>query len=190
MREMWRLRPIPGIRYQSRRPKQRSLHNSVGAAEKEGAASDGEAVESGAADASAGVEEQGGIIGQSMELATENEALALYYNPQTTEIAVKNKKDGTVWFSNPQDREEDSRASGLNKSMLSSQLLLNYSDRSETGKPQQYNSFDQSVKYKQFEYEKLDDGIRIIYTVGEKLSGVEQIPPYHWRGTVSIADSG
>ncbi|MDF2725349.1 MAG: hypothetical protein K0Q59_5026, partial [Paenibacillus sp.] len=101
-----------------------------------------------------------GMIGKSMELTAENEAMALYYNPQTTEIAVKNKKDGTIWFSNPQDREEDSKASGVNKSMLSSQLLVNFSDKEKTGQPQQYNSFDQSVKYGQFTQEKLDDGIR------------------------------
>jgi len=131
---------------------------------------------SGAAGVPTAMQQAAATIEQSMELATENSALALYYNPKTTEIAVKNKQDGSVWLSNPQDREEDSKASGINKSLLSSQLLLNFSDK--TGKPQQYNTFNQSVKYEQFEVEKLDDGIRIIYTVGEKLSGVEQIPPF------------
>ncbi|OBZ19375.1 hypothetical protein A8L34_07680 [Bacillus sp. FJAT-27264] len=112
----------------------------------------------------------------SMTLAAENEALALYYSPKTTEIAVSNKKDGTVWFSNPQDRDQDGKASGMNKSMLSSQLLLNFSDK--TGKPQQYNNFNQSVEYEQFEIEKLGDGLKILYTIGEKLRGVEQIPKF------------
>lgn len=88
---------------------------------------------------------------------------------------MKNKKDGSVWYSNPQDREEDPKASGYNKSMLSSQLMLSFSDSS--GKPQQYNNFNQSVQYEQFEYEKLKDGLKITYTVGEKLRGVEQVPP-------------
>jgi hypothetical protein len=113
---------------------------------------------------------------ESMTLAAENKALALYYSPKTTEIAVSNKKDGTVWFSNPQDRENDGKASGMNKSMLSSQLLLNFSDK--TGKPQQYNNFNQSVEYEQFEIEKLGDGLKILYTIGEKLRGVEQIPKF------------
>lgn len=113
---------------------------------------------------------------ESMTLAAETEALALYYNPKTTEIAVSHKKDGTLWFSNPQDRDKDSKASGINKSMLSSQLLLNFSDK--TGKPQQFNNFDQSVEYEQFEIEKLSDGLKILYTIGEKLRGVEQIPKF------------
>ncbi|WP_052350493.1 DUF5696 domain-containing protein [Paenibacillus gorillae] len=111
----------------------------------------------------------------NMELAVQNEYLALYYNRQTTEIAVKNKRDGSIWYSNPQDREQDNQASAFNKSMLSSQLLLSFSDNS--GKPQQFNNFNQSVKYEQYEYEKLSDGIKITYTVGEKVRGVEQIPP-------------
>ncbi|GGG53461.1 DUF5696 domain-containing protein [Paenibacillus radicis (ex Gao et al. 2016)] len=111
----------------------------------------------------------------NMELAAQNEFLALYYNRETTEIAVKNKRDGSVWYSNPQDREQDDQASAFNKSMLSSQLLLSFSDSS--GKPQQFNNFNQSVKYQQYDYEKLNDGIKITYTVGEKVRGVEQIPP-------------
>ncbi|GAE07687.1 hypothetical protein [Paenibacillus sp. JCM 10914] len=111
-----------------------------------------------------------------MDLAAENEFLALYFNPETTEIAVRIKKDGSVWFSNPQAREQDGKASGFNKAMLSSQLLLSYSDSS--GKPQQYNNFSQSVQYQQFVHEKLEDGIKITYTVGEKLRGVEQVPPF------------
>ncbi|OBZ17664.1 DUF5696 domain-containing protein [Bacillus sp. FJAT-26390] len=111
----------------------------------------------------------------AMEMVAENESLALYFDAKTTEIAVKNKRDGSFWHSNPQGREQDSKASGINKSMLSSQLLLHFSDAS--GKPQQYNSFSQSVQYNQFEYKKLNDGIQITYTIGEKLRGLEQIPP-------------
>jgi hypothetical protein len=110
-----------------------------------------------------------------MELVAENESLQLYFDAKTTEIAVKNKRDGSVWRSNPQDLEQDSKATSSTKSILSSQLLLNFSDAS--GKPQQYNSFSQSVKYNQYEYKKLNDGIQITYTIGEKLRGVEQVPP-------------
>ncbi len=112
----------------------------------------------------------------AMDLAAENEYLALYFDPETTEIALRNKRDGSAWYSNPPDREQDDKASGYSQSMLSSQLLLSFSDAS--GKPQQYNSFNHSVQYKQFEYEKLPDGIKITYTIGEKLRGIEQIPPY------------
>jgi hypothetical protein len=112
----------------------------------------------------------------TMELVAENEALALYFDAETTEIAVKNKKQGTTWYSNPKDREQDGKASGTNKSMLGSQLLIGYSDSS--GKPQQYDNFNQSIQYKQFEIQKLEDGIQITYTVGEKTQGVDQIPKY------------
>jgi len=111
-----------------------------------------------------------------MDPVAENDSLILFFDPLTTEMAVKNKVNGAVWYSNPKDREQDEQASGYSKSMLSSQLLLAFSDSS--GKPQQYNSYNHSVQYKQFEYEKLPDGLQVTYTIGEKLRGIEQIPPY------------
>ncbi|WP_054025183.1 DUF5696 domain-containing protein [Bacillus sp. FJAT-28004] len=117
-----------------------------------------------------------GADNESMELVAENESLALYFNHETTEIAVKNKKQGSTWYSNPQDREQDGKATGYNKSILGSQLQLSYSDSS--GKPQQYDNFNQSIQYKQFEIKKLEDGVQITYTIGEKTKGVDQIPKY------------
>lgn len=112
----------------------------------------------------------------SMELVAENESLALYFDEETTEIAVKNKKQGTTWYSNPMNREQDSKASGYNRTILGSQLLIQYSDSS--GKPQQYDNFNQSIQNKQYEIQKLDDGIQITYTVGEKTKGIDEIPQF------------
>lgn len=111
-----------------------------------------------------------------MKLAAENEELALYVDEETTEIAVKHKKQGTMWYSNPIHREQDNRASGYNKSILGSQLLLQYSD--STGKPQQYDNFNHSIQNKQYEIQRLDDGIQITYTVGMKTKGLDEIPPF------------
>lgn len=112
----------------------------------------------------------------AMELVAENEYLALYFNEETTEIAVLHKKQGTTWYSNPVDREQDQRAAGYNKSILGSQLLLQYSDPS--GKPQQYDNFNQSIQNRQFDVVQLDDGIQITYTVGMKTKGLDEIPPF------------
>ncbi|MDQ6418422.1 DUF5696 domain-containing protein [Paenibacillus sp. LHD-117] len=112
----------------------------------------------------------------AMKVAAENESLALYFNEETTEVAVKNKKLGTTWYSNPINREQDAKASGYNKSILGSQLLIQYSDSS--GKPQQYDNFNQSIKNKQYEIKELNDGIQITYTIGEKTKGLDEIPQF------------
>lgn len=50
----------------------------------------------------------------NLALYTENEKLALYYNDKTTEIAVQDKKSGDMWYSNPQNRNADPYAKGIN----------------------------------------------------------------------------
>ena len=63
-----------------------------------------------------------------MDLVAETAALALYYHPETTEVAVRDKRSDTVWYSNPSDRMEDGIASPFEKEVLSSQLTLTFRD--------------------------------------------------------------
>ncbi|HHX01535.1 MAG TPA: hypothetical protein GX739_02565, partial [Firmicutes bacterium] len=43
-------------------------------------------------------------VPDGFDLVSENEYLELYFNSQTTEIAVYDKLNDKTWFSNPQDR--------------------------------------------------------------------------------------
>lgn len=101
---------------------------------------------------------------EAMELITQNEFLMLYVKRETAEVAVKDKRDGYIWFSNPVDREKDPKASPLYKSELSSQLLVTYYN--EKGQLNTFNSYDDSVKKKQFKISSVDKGIKIVYQLG------------------------
>lgn len=50
-----------------------------------------------------------------MQLVAEDQGLALYYNEETTEIAVRDGKSGEIWYSNPKERDGDSLASAYEK---------------------------------------------------------------------------
>jgi hypothetical protein len=117
-------------------------------------------------------EEQSAL--SAMELAADNESLMLYMNRETAEIAVKDKRDGYIWFSNPVGRSDDPIASPLYKSELSSQVILSYYN--DKGQIYRFNSFDDSVKKKQFEMIKSDKGAKVVYRFGNVSTGIDIIP--------------
>ncbi|CAM4364365.1 DUF5696 domain-containing protein [Paenibacillus alkaliterrae] len=115
-------------------------------------------------------------LAEGMETAAENEFLILYVNPKTTEIAVKDKRSGAFWYSNPQDREDDSVATGYNKAKLNVQVEISYFD--SAGNSLKYDNYTHSVQNGQFVIGKVSDGLNIVYTLGEVKSDIDAIPKY------------
>ncbi|WP_409347172.1 DUF5696 domain-containing protein [Paenibacillus sp. MBLB4367] len=109
-----------------------------------------------------------------MELMAENGVLQLYMNKTTTEIAVADKRSGAIWYSNPQDRDKDKIAAAINKSNLSSQLIVSYFD--EKGHETVIDNYQESIARKQFEIVKTDKGVKVVYQIGNFQKGIELIP--------------
>lgn len=116
----------------------------------------------------------GGVPG--MDLIAETEALALYYHPDTTEVAVRDKRSDTVWYSNPPDRMEDGIASPFEKEVLSSQLTLTFRDG--IGTLETYPNYTWSVMNGNYTAEALDNGVRVTYTLGDVSLGIDALPKY------------
>ena len=95
----------------------------------------------------------------------ENESLELYFDEVETDIAVKEKSSGKVWFSNPVDIENDTVSSGYYQKLLKSQIVLTYIN--ESTQSSTMNNYTASIEEGQFEVEKLEDGIKITYMIGE-----------------------
>ncbi|WP_339303329.1 DUF5696 domain-containing protein [Paenibacillus sp. FSL R5-0519] len=109
-----------------------------------------------------------------MQLVAEDQGLALYYNEETTEIAVRDGKSGEVWYSNPKERAEDGLASAYEKEVLSSQL--NVSFRDSMGTLENFPNFSSSISNKQFTVDQIDQGIRVNYTLGDTSLGIDALP--------------
>lgn len=62
-----------------------------------------------------------------MELAAENDTLKLYADMETAEVAIVDKRNGQITYSNPQDADDDAIASTTNKNYLKSQSILDFS---------------------------------------------------------------
>ncbi|UVI30229.1 DUF5696 domain-containing protein [Paenibacillus spongiae] len=111
-----------------------------------------------------------------MKLAAESGSLALYYNPETTEVAVRDKRSDRAWFSNPASRQQDRKATPFEKENLSSQVTIQFRD--QLTKLTSYTNFAQSVDKKQFVAERIQDGIRVTYTLGDTSKGIDVLPKY------------
>lgn len=100
------------------------------------------------------------------ELVCESEYLKLYTNPANADIAVYDKRNGEITYSNPQDPDNDTVANTSNKNYLKSQFILAYYN--EDVKSGTYSSYADSVSAGRFYAEGIENGIRYVYQVGEQ----------------------
>lgn len=105
--------------------------------------------------------EEAVAVVSEMSKVAENQKLALYANPQSGEFYVEDKTDGRKWFSNPPDRENDEYAS-QDRTAVHSQLLVKVVDTT-TQQEQTINNYVRSVQKNTVDYEKTDDGFKIVY---------------------------
>ena len=103
------------------------------------------------------------------ETVEENDYLTLYFNKDTTEIAVKDKINDKMWFSNPQDRDTV-RAAVRNR--LNSQVVIYHGAGSGTEK----DSYKYSIQYDQFDYSLIDQGVRVNYQIVEEWRVEHYVP--------------
>lgn len=109
-----------------------------------------------------------------MSLVAKNDVLELYYDPETTEVAVSDLRTGQIWRSNPEGREQDALATGYFKELMSSQFSITFRD--DRGMLSTFINYADSIAREQFTAESIEDGIRITYTLGDMSVGIEALP--------------
>lgn len=118
--------------------------------------------------------EDGSADVPGMVLAAENDELKLYTDQETSEIAVYEKATGHITRSNPEDRDGDAVAAGVNKSLLNSTLDVIYYN--SAGNRASMNNYDMSIQYGQFEARALEKGIRYVYTLEDPSNSTGIVP--------------
>ncbi|MCM1558891.1 MAG: DUF5696 domain-containing protein [Butyrivibrio sp.] len=102
-------------------------------------------------------------------LVEENEYLKLYTDTATANVAVYDRRNGSITYANPLNADEDSVANKANINYLKSQFILQYYNADV--KSNNLDSYSQSVAKGQFSAESITNGIRYIYQVGDLAEG-------------------
>lgn len=113
---------------------------------------------------------------QGMVLAAENQYLRLYVEEETGNVALYDKRNGSTIFAVHPEMKNDPLASDLNKSLLQSQISLSYFTPLRL--QGRFNSYDHSVAMGQVRLESIDNGLRVIYTIGDISSPTGIVPVY------------
>lgn len=98
-------------------------------------------------------------------LAAENEVLKLYTQTKTGYVAIYDKRDGQITYSNPPDADKDETANKKNKGFLKSAFQLGYYNAKVT--TGSFDSFSGCVEKGLLKAESIKDGVRYLYTVGD-----------------------
>lgn len=109
-----------------------------------------------------------------MKGIADNGKLQLYIHDQTAEVAVLDKRSGAIWRSNPERRDADGIATGVNKDMLSAQTRIHFYN--SYGQMNAVNSYTDSVAHGQIALELIDQGIRVSYQFGKEERGIDDLP--------------
>lgn len=116
-----------------------------------------------------------GFVLPGFTKVAESDFLVLYVNYENTEIAVRDRDSGTVWYSNPPDRSRVERvARGANKDKLNALFTLGYYTPGD--RLIQINSYNDSVVYGQFSFELVPQGIKVNYLLGKEWEDDAYIP--------------
>ena len=92
---------------------------------------------------------------------SENSRFVLYANLSNGEAAVKDKRSGETWYTNPPDKSEDGLAGGFNKNALQSTLTMVYT--TSVSVDMTCGSFMSSVRKDGLYYRVEPDGSVIFY---------------------------
>lgn len=132
------------------------------------------------------IKESGSDV-DGMDLAAENDTLKLYVDTKMGNVAVVDKRNGQITYSNPVGLEQDGIANEANKNYMRSQLVVDYFNTSRTVGT--FDSYSYAAEKEQIEVEAIDNGIRFIYTLGDLSSATGIVPQYISQETLDQVTS-
>lgn len=99
------------------------------------------------------------------KLVTETDTLKMYLDTTTSNVAITDKRSGVTTFAAPPNADDDALANGTNKNYLKSHVIVSYFNASRTEGV--YDSYSMAVERDQVTYESIENGVRVIYELGD-----------------------
>lgn len=107
------------------------------------------------------------------EVLADDKAI-LYFNKKTAEVALQDVATGHIWYSNPQDRDEETLVSGTTKLRLGAQVTVTYYD--QKGAFGQMDSYNDSIAYDGMTWEVVEDELLVHYYIGKTVVTLSDVP--------------
>lgn len=104
--------------------------------------------------------------GQGYVLSCENDKAALYVDYETGSFYLKNKEDGFIWYSIPQNPEADIISKGVTKTETQSELIVEYisvEDENSNSSTRVANSRVGCIQNGSISVANITDGVRVTY---------------------------
>ena len=109
-------------------------------------------------------------------LVAESDSLKLFLNEDTTDVAIFDKRTEQITFAAPPAADDDPVANKVNKNYLKSHVIVDYFNASRAEGV--YDSYSMSVDRGQFSFEAIENGVRVIYELGDFSKSTGIVPQY------------
>ncbi len=110
------------------------------------------------------------------QLVCESDTLKMYLNTDTSNVAIYDKRSGEITFAAPDNADDDPLANAKNIEYLKSHVVVTYFNSSRTTGI--YDSYSMAVEREQVTYEAIENGVRVIYDMGDYTDNMGSIPLY------------
>jgi hypothetical protein len=113
---------------------------------------------------------------EDMLPVADNAVMTLFIDTSTSNFAVLDKRNGHVWYSCPPEADDDPIANLFEKSIMRSLFGFRYYDE-QTRRFTKW-SYADAAENAQFELETIENGVRILYEVGDVSLGINFAPKF------------
>ena len=113
-------------------------------------------------------------LSAGMQKIEENDSLILSVDKASAAVRIENKKNGAVWYTNPPNIDEDPIAENSARFRMQAQLEITAFD--QNGQKKSYDSYTNCINKDQVTYEKVENGLQVIYNFGAKKKVEVSIP--------------
>ncbi len=113
---------------------------------------------------------------EDYKLVSETDTLKMYLNKNSSDVAIFDKRSEEITFAVPAEADNDAIANTLNKNYLKSHLIINYYNAGRTEGV--YDSYSMAVERGQVTYEGIENGVRVIYDMGDYSNSIGTVPEY------------
>lgn len=114
------------------------------------------------------------VLAEGFVLTLEDDVSALYFKEKTAEVALQDKATGHIWYSNPQDRDQETLVDGTTKLRLGAQVTVTYYD--QKGAYGMMDSYNDSIAYDGMSYTVTADELLVTYKLGKTVVTLADVP--------------